>query len=104
MRSRGVWEIYDDRLQFMSRKDALLVGESLGAGDVSRAWLVWSSACETALADACRFSGGPIPYRGLVLGRGKALFKWVRLCGHQVQKVRGNAADVHGAADVFLCQ
>ena len=35
-----VWEICDDRLQFVSRQDALLFGESLGAGDVSRAWLV----------------------------------------------------------------
>ena len=32
-----VWE-KNDRLQ--SRQDALLLGESLGAGDVSRAWLV----------------------------------------------------------------
>ena len=29
--------------------------ESLGAGDVSRAWLVWSGAAEAALADACQF-------------------------------------------------
>ena len=37
--------------------------ESLDAGDVSRAWLVWSSAAETALVDAHQFSGGPIPGR-----------------------------------------
>ena len=97
-----VWEIYDDRLQFMSRQDALLLGESLDAGDVSRAWLVWSSAAETALADAYRFSGGPAPNQGLVLGRGMARFRLVRLGGHQVRKVRGYAADVHDAADVFL--
>ena len=97
-----VWEIYDDRLQFMSRQDALLLCESLDAGDVSRAWLVWSSAAETALADAYRFSGGPAPKQGLVLGRGMARFRLVRLGGHQVRKVRGNAADVHDAADVFL--
>ena len=69
-----VWEVYDDRLQFMTRQDALLLDESLYAGDVSQAWLVWSGAAETALADACRFSGGRVPHRGLVLGRGKALF------------------------------
>ena len=76
-----VWEIYDDRLQFMSRQGALLLGESLGAGDVSRAWLVWSSAAETAPADAYRFSGGPAPNQGLVLGRGMARFRLVRLGG-----------------------
>ena len=38
-----VWEVYDDRLQLMSRQDALLMDESLNAGDVSQAWLVWSS-------------------------------------------------------------
>ena len=37
--------------------------------DVSSAWLVWSRAAEAALADAYRFSGGPLPSRGLVLGR-----------------------------------
>ena len=74
----------------------------MDAGDVSQAWLVWSSAAETALADAYRFSGGPAPSRGLVLGRGMARFRLVRLGGHKVRKVRGNAADVHDAADVFL--
>ena len=39
----------------------------------SCAWLVWSSAAETALADAFRFAGGPVPDRGLVLGRGGLL-------------------------------
>ena len=36
--------------------------------------LVWSGAAEAALADAFQFSVGPIPTRGLVLGRGSALF------------------------------
>ena len=45
----------------MSHQDALQLDESLDAGDVSCAWLVWSRA----LADAYRFSG----HRGLVLGR-----------------------------------
>ena len=55
---------------FMSRQDALQLGESLDASDVSRAWLVWSGAAETALVDAYQFSGGPIPTRGLVLRQG----------------------------------
>ena len=55
------WEIYDERLQKMSRQDAMQLDESLDAGDVSRAWLVWSRAAGTALVDAYQFSGGPIP-------------------------------------------
>ena len=69
--------------------------------DVSRAWAAWSGAVETALADAYRFSGGPLPSRGLVLGRGNASFRVVRLGGHKVRKARGNVADAHDA-DVFL--
>ena len=63
---RRVWEVYDERLQFMSRRDVLLLDDSLADGDVSRAWAVWSGAVESALADAYRFSGGPLPSRGLV--------------------------------------
>ena len=97
-----VWEVYDERLQFMSRQDASLLDESLDADDVPSAWLVWSRAAEAALADALRFSGGLIPSRGLVLGRGSALFRVVRLGGHQVRKARANIADALDAADVFL--
>ena len=89
-------------LQFMSRQDASLLDESLGNDDVSLAWLVWSRAAEAALADAFRFSGGPLPSRGLVLGRGSALLRVVRLGGHQVRKARANVADALDAADVFL--
>ena len=52
--------------------DALLLDDSLDASDASRTWLVWSGAVEAALADAYRFSGGPLPSRGEVLGRGMA--------------------------------
>ena len=89
-----VWEVYDERLQFMSRQDALLLDEALGADDVSMAWVVWSRAAESALLDAYRFSGGSLPSRGLVLGRGSAMFRVVRLGGHPVRKARGNIADV----------
>ena len=97
-----VWAFYDERLQFMSRQGALRLDESLEAGDVSRAWLVWSGAAETALADACRFCGGPIPSRGLVLGSRSALFRVVRLGEHRVKKARGDAAGAHDAAGVFF--
>ena len=42
LRVQRVWGVYDERLQFMSRQDALHLDESIDAGDVSRAWLVWS--------------------------------------------------------------
>ena len=41
-----VWEIYDDRLQFMCRQDALLLSESLDAGDVSQlVKCCWDCSC-----------------------------------------------------------
>ena len=89
-----VWEIYDERLQFMSRRDASLLDESFGLDDVSMAWTVWSRAAEAALADAYQFSGGPLPSRGLVPCRGAALFRWVQLGGPWVRRARANAADV----------
>ena len=52
----------------MSRDDALNLDGALDHGDVSRPWMVWSSAVEAALADAYRFAIGPVPDRGLVLG------------------------------------
>ena len=97
-----VWEVYDERLQFMSRRDASLLDESLGLDDVSMAWTVWSGAAEAALADAFRFSGGPLPTRGLVLGRGSAVLRVVQLGGPRVRRARANVADALDAADVFL--
>ena len=49
-------------------------------------------------------AGGPLPSRGLVLGRGIALFRVVRLDGHRVRKARGNVSDVNDEAGVFLCR
>ena len=97
-----VWETYDERLQFMSRRDASLLDESLDRDDVSLAWAVWSRAAESALTDAFQFSGGPLLSRGLVLGRGAALFRWVQLGGPWVRRARANAADALDAADIFL--
>ena len=99
---RRVWEVYDERLQFMSRQDALLLDDSLDQDDVTPAWSVWSRAAESALADAFQFSGGPLPSKGLVLGWGAALFRRVQLGGHWVRRARANAADALCAADVFL--
>ena len=95
-------EIYDNRLQFMSRRDASLLDESLGLDDVSMAWAVWSRAAESALADAFRFSGGPLPAGGLVLGRGSAVLRVVQLGGPRVRRARADAADALDAADIFI--
>ena len=84
---RNVWEVYDDRLQFISWQDTQRLSESLDADDVSCAWLVWSSA-EAALADAFRFGGGPVPSRGLILGRGSAFSGLFSLVGLWLE-VRG---------------
>ena len=56
-----VWEIYDERLQFMSREDALGLDSALLCGDVSSAWMIWSSAAESALADAFSVCWGACP-------------------------------------------
>ena len=79
-----------------------MLDESLGLDDVSMAWAVWSRAAESALADAFRFSGGLLPVKGLVLGRGSALLRVVQLGGHRFRKARANVADALDAADVFL--
>ena len=97
-----VWEVYDERLQFMSRRDASLLDESLSLDDVSMAWAVWSRAAESALADAFRFSGGPLPVKGLVLGRGSAVLRVVQLGGPRVRRARADVTDALDAADVFL--
>ena len=78
-------------LQFMSREDALYLDEALLRGDVTSAWMVWSSAAEKALADAFQFAGGPVPDRGLVLGRGMTRMRTVRLGGPMVRSVKRSA-------------
>ena len=69
---------------------------------MSRAWDVWSSAAEAALADTYQFAGGPAPDRGLVLGRGSFLVRKVRLGGPKVRKARGHFADPQEGSDVFM--
>ena len=69
------------RLQFMSWNDALNLDGSLARGDVSSAWLIWSSAVEAAFADAYRFAGRPVLDNVLVLCRGVFRSRSVRLGG-----------------------
>ena len=82
----------------MAQHDALLLDESLREGDVSLAWLVWSGAAGTALADASRFFGGLVP-TGAWFSIVVVPCQVVRLGGHEVRKARGNVADAHD--DVF---
>ena len=99
-----VWEIYDDRLQFMSWDDAVSLDESLDACDVSCAWLVWSSAAETALADAfsvCWWTtarSGPCPGSG----GGGARMRTVRLGGTFKRSIWKRAAGAGEGDDVHL--
>ena len=94
--------IYDDGLQFMSRDDALNLDGALDNGDVSLAWMVWSSAVEAALADAYRFAGGPVPDRGFVLGGGVFRPRTVRLGDPKVRRAPKNFADSQEGSDVSL--
>ena len=96
------WEVYGERLRFISHLDASLLDESLDRDDVSLAWSVWSQAAESALADAFRFSGGLVPFRSLILGRGAASLRRVQLGGPRVRRARANIADAVDAADIFL--
>ena len=98
-----VWDVYDDKLQFMSRNDALNLDGSLANGDVSLAWMIWSSAVEAALADAYRFADGLVPDSGLVLGRGVFRSRTVRLGGPKVRRARRNFADSQEGSEVSLC-
>ena len=68
-------------------------------------WAVWSSAAESALADAYCFAGGPVPERRRVLGRGVARFRVVCLGSPKVRKLRGNdGRDVHMYRDSSITQ
>ena len=102
LRSRGFWEVFDERFQFMAVPDALRLDDALRGEDVSAAWMVWSGAAETALADAFCFAGGPVPGRVLVLGRCAARFRVVKLGGPELRKARNNVADPLDRGDVFM--
>ena len=65
---RRIWEIYDDRLGWISADDACCIDDALASEDVSGAWVAWSSAAEKALVDAFCFADGSIPERGFLLG------------------------------------
>ena len=73
----------------MSRDDALNLDASLANGDVSLAWMIWSSVVEAALADAYRFAG---------VFRSRS----VRLGGPRVRRARKNFTDSQEGSEVSL--
>ena len=98
---RRIWETYDERLGLVRAEDVLRVDDALGSGDVSCAWVAWSTA-ETALAGAYRLAGGPDPERGFILGRGIARFSKACLGGRKFRKARARCADPGDGAQVDL--
>ena len=95
--------MYDERLAVLPASDALNLDDALHAGDVSRSWVLWSTAAETALVSAfCSAGGGPVPERGFQLGRGVARFNRVRLGGPKVRKARARCTDPGDGAQVDL--
>ena len=87
MEVRSVWEIYDDRLQFMSRQDALLLSESL-----LRLLLQMLIVFLVVLPLVKVWFLGVVWLVSSVFGLEVIRF----------EKFRCNAVDVHDAADVFL--
>ena len=83
---RRIWEIYDERLGVICADDVGGLRDALGFGDVSGAWVIWSSVAEVALVDAFCLAGGPVPDGGFRLGRGVARFNRVCLGGPKVRK------------------
>ena len=99
---RRIWDIYDERLRWVDAGDALSIDSALASGNVSGAWLVWSTAAEGALLSAFCLAGGPVPERGFCLGRGLARFNRVRLGGPKVRRIRAWCSDPGDGASVDL--
>ena len=77
---RRISDIYDERLGWVDADEALTVDGAVASGDVSGAWIAWSTAAERALADAFCLAGGPVPERGFCLGRVLARLVFQGLC------------------------
>ena len=99
---RAIWEIYDHVLQFVPRDDAAGIDGALLDRDVDLAWDTWSVAAESALADAFREAGGPVPFGGLKGGRGRARFWTVSLGGKNMRRYRPSAVDPTDATEAHL--
>ena len=98
-----VWEVYDERLQYMSRQDAMRLDELMflvpglfGLVLLKLRLLMLISLVVDPFLAGVWFSVGR---EG---GRECALFRVVKLCGHKVRKARDDAADAVDAADVFF--
>ena len=94
--------IYDHILQFIPDNDAGAIDGALVGGNPHRARDFWSAAAERALVTAFRMSGGPIPPRGLDVGRGKARFWTVGIGGKSMRRYRLSMVDPLDATEVHL--
>ena len=99
---RGIWEIYDDVLEFIPADDAWAIDGALVDRDPHLAWGRWSLAAEKALADAFQRSGGPVPAQGLCLGRGKACLCTMSVGGKCSRRNRPCLADPMDATEIHL--
>ena len=93
---RDIWDIYDHILQFIPADEAGAIDGALADGDPHLAWEAWSAVAERALITAFSKSGGPIPPRGLDVGRGKARFWTVSIGGKSMRKYRPSLVDPFG--------
>ena len=91
-----IWLIYDEQLQYVRASDSLALVMSMGLRET------WSTAGENSLVMAHELAGGPMPSRGLVLGRGTAKFMGVSFDGANVGRFRREIAWPAGAAEVHL--
>ena len=89
---RRVWEIYDERSELIPCDQLYALNAAVNDGDTTLVWKCWSHAAEGSLAGAYELAGGPVPERGLGVGRGAAGFRTVRLGGLVVRKVRARCS------------
>ena len=83
----------------MSRQDALQLDESLDAGDVSRAWLVWLLKLRLLMLSVQWWTPS---FKGLVLGRGSASFRVVRCESFRVFVMCLHGLDFVNVGVIFL--
>ena len=89
-------------MQFIPADEAGAIDVALAGGDPHLAWEAWSAAAERALIAAFRTSGGPIPPRGLDVGRGKARLWTVSIGGKSMPRYGPSFTDPLDATKVHL--
>ena len=101
---RDIWEVYDEVLEFVPAAHAWAIDDALVDRDPHLAWERWSCAAEQSLAEAFQRSGGPVPFQGLSLGRGKACLCTVSVGGKCSRRYGQDWGDPADAPEVHLYQ